>query len=275
MNPYFLENEMRSKLEYLDTLGEKKEYCRLLMSFYHSGVSWQVELAQISILEKLDRYIHYYINRYFPGYDECYREDMCQEAGFGILKGMRHFDPEISPTGSLTTYFRIWIHHGLCSFVSREIYHVSPDVGAKMRKVKKTLEKYKSDGYDDPSDLDVAEATGLTVKTVKAVRALLAVRSRREEFLPGKAALQPDSEPGPEKIFLQTEIEEKIWKYLKSIGESEYQLINLLFGMDGQPIEKRRRVASQMGLSVYKMNKRRKEILEKLSKIKELRDICD
>lgn len=182
-------------------------------------------------------------------------QDLVQEGCRGLVKGAERFDA--SKGFKFSTYAHWWIKQAVrksLSDQSRTIrlpFHMV-EATYRVREAKKQL--YSENGRQ-PDDVEIAEATGLTIKRVTAVKLMpKAPRSLDQKFginqtlKPSEVIADPDALT-TEEILIKQLMKQDLNRVLDSLNPRERQVVRWRFGLEDGRMKTLQEIGELMGVS--------------------------
>lgn len=228
--------QVAAQLTGLKDAGKRKEYAVALMALYHSSENWKILLSKELLLKDLEKYIWRIMMSRFRTYASNYSEDLYMSAACAVLEAMGQYDPESSPSGSLTTYFKYPIIHGMNECISRQVDLASPYQSKCMQKVSHALTSLSVRGIQEPTVEVISQECGLSPLLVR--EAQTALRVKHAACISGISVACIADRPCSEDIessYLRKENRMEILRcYVGKLDRESARLINLVFGLSGK-----------------------------------------
>jgi len=195
--------------------------------------------------------------------------DLIQEGNMGLLKAVSRYD--YTRGNRFSTYATWWVRQSII----RAIYEKTNTIRLPVHVIEmktsfyKTLSELAEDLGREPSPLEIAEHSGLSLEKVTMLAqlssrpaSLEATVGNREqrlgEFLEDKKTLSPL------EGISQQELVEVTRKVLASLSPREEGVLKSRFGIDGRPTQTLKTIGGRFGVSKERIRQIEKRALQKL-----------
>lgn len=168
-------------------------------------------------------------------------EDLIQEANRGLVRAAQKFDPEAG--NKFITYAVWWIRQAIRKALAEQSHSVRLPLGrrAELYKVRKARLELKRELGHAPTRKQIAEATGLTERVVRALERVAAPEVQLD------APIAPESDAavgervalGDEELGVAIEGEQArqlVEEALAGLRERDAMIIRRYYGIDGEPM---------------------------------------
>lgn len=185
--------------------------------------------AYTKIYNGLSKYIISIMRSNFPTYWQRNFEDMQQEAAMAIYYALKKYQPD---KGAVTTWIKPHIIHALSLYISC-IQGSTPYYSQVNKKIVDAENDLIKLGIDY-TDQDIAERTGLSLKTINACRESIQKTASLDAFednIEGQTKLSPEDE-----LIIQEE-KEALYKAMSTLSEIQRKILEMRFGITtGNPL---------------------------------------
>ena len=168
--------------------------------------------------------------------------DLIQEGNLGLMKAVDRFDPERGVR--LSTYASWWIRQSISRAIGKagRTIRLPLNQGQRWGKIIRAVESLTQEGGYEPTDDEVAEATGLSAsqvrQTLDAVRDPIPIEelADEDENRSWGDVVADDDAVMPEEAAARTLLAETIERLLASLPPKEALILRLRYGLqDGEP----------------------------------------
>ncbi len=206
--------------------------------------------------------------------------DLVQEGSLGLIKAAEKFD--YSKNFKFSTYATWWIKQTIIRAISNNsrTIRIPVHMTDKIRKYKKTYTTLSFELGREPSDLEIAERLGITLKQLLTIK-----KSIIKEPISLETPVTDDLNIGDyieDKSYRSPEIQTKnnvlkgsIENLLSTLPEREKKIISCRFGINGEVPKTLEQLGEIMGYSKERIRQLEDSALSKIRERKELQHFRD
>ena len=206
--------------------------------------------------------------------------DLVQEGSLGLIKAAEKFD--YSRNFKFSTYATWWIKQTIIRAISNNsrTIRIPVHMTDKIRKYKKMYTTLSFELGREPTDLEVAERLGVTLKqliTVKKsiIKEPLSLETPVTDDLNIGDYIEDKSYRSPEVQTKNNALKGSIENLLSTLPEREKKIISCRFGINGEQPRTLEQLGEIMGYSKERIRQIENEALKKLRRSQEAKSLKD
>ncbi len=196
--------------------------------------------------------------------------DLISEGNQGLIYAIDKFDPD--KNFKFISYAVWWIRQAILKVLSEQSRIVSIPLHQTQRilSISRTLERFMQKGIFEPTIEEVADETGLSQKTVRALLHVMPKASSLDAPIGNKAdmtrmdALVGDTED-PLEVMLATSLSDDLHAALLELSEVERVVIMYMFGFKNDYVYTLNEVGDVLGVSRERVRQIKDKACKKLS----------
>ncbi len=206
--------------------------------------------------------------------------DLVQEGSLGLIKAAEKFD--YSKNFKFSTYATWWIKQTIIRAISNNsrTIRIPVHMADKIRKYKKVYTTLSFELGHEPSDQDIAERMGLSVRklsTIKKsiIREPISLETPVTDDLNIGDYIQDKKHNSPEEQTKTSTLKGSVSHLLSTLDEREKKIINYRFGINGCAPMTLEQLGREMGYSKERIRQLEDIALAKIREKEELRHFKD
>ena len=206
--------------------------------------------------------------------------DLVQEGSLGLIKAAEKFD--YSKNFKFSTYATWWIKQTIIRAISNNsrTIRIPVHMADKIRKYKKVYTTLSFELGHEPSDQDIADRMGLSVRklsTIKKsiIREPISLETPVTDDLNIGDYIQDKKHNSPEEQTKTSTLKGSVYHLLSTLDEREKKIINYRFGINGCTPMTLEQLGREMGYSKERIRQLEDLALAKIREKEELRHFKD
>ncbi len=201
--------------------------------------------------------------------------DLVQEGMLGLIRAVEKFDWRKG--FKFSTYGTLWIRQSIQRGLenSGRTIRLPVHIGQRARKIRRAERELNVKLGREPTELEVAEATELTLEEVVEIRKADQAPTSLDKPVGEDAEtslgeLVASDQPEPAAEVVATADEEAVQRALKGLPTRERQVVRLRFGVDGEEPTPLRETGRRLGISPERVRQLEDQALKQLASNDEL-----
>lgn len=257
-------------------LNSKEE--KLLGKQIKEGKSEQAEIAKRKLVQANLRLVVSIAKKYI-GQGVLFM-DLVQEGSMGLIKAAEKFD--YSKNFRFSTYATWWIKQTIMRAISNNsrTIRIPVHMADKIRKYKKCVTGLCVELDREPTDLEVCEKSGFTLKQLAVIKKAIikepiSLETPVTDDLNIGDYIEDTSYRSPETQTKNNALKGSINELLESLPDRERKIISCRFGINGEPPRTLEQLGKIMGYSKERIRQLEDSALSKIRQRKELQHFRD
>ncbi len=206
--------------------------------------------------------------------------DLVQEGSLGLIKAAEKFD--YSRNFKFSTYATWWIKQTIMRAIANnsKTIRIPVHMADKIRKYKKAYTTLSFELGREPTDNEICEKLGLTVKNIQAIKKAIikepiSLETPVTEDLCIGDYIEDKSYNSPDTHAKNKAMKGSIENLLKTLNDREREIINCRFGINGSTPMTLEQLGNNMGYSKERIRQLEDIALKKIRQVKELKHFRD
>lgn len=206
--------------------------------------------------------------------------DLVQEGSLGLIKAAEKFD--YSRNFKFSTYATWWIKQTIMRAIANnsKTIRIPVHMADKIRKYKKVYTTLSFELGREPTDNEICEKLGLTIKNIQAIKKAIikepiSLETPVTEDLCIGDYIEDRSYNSPDTHAKNNAMKGSIENLLKTLNDREREIINCRFGINGNTPMTLEQLGNNMGYSKERIRQLEDIALKKIRQVKELKHFRD
>lgn len=206
--------------------------------------------------------------------------DLVQEGSLGLIKAAEKFD--YSRNFKFSTYATWWIKQTIMRAIANnsKTIRIPVHMADKIRKYKKVYTTLSFELGREPTDKEICEKLGLTIKNIHAIKKAIikepiSLETPVTEDLCIGDYIEDRSYNSPDTHAKNNAMKGSIENLLKTLNDREREIINCRFGINGNTPMTLEQLGNNMGYSKERIRQLEDIALKKIRQVKELKHFRD